>query len=127
MSDSVEYEFEAERVEPLPEPNFLLFDTFRVKKYNRSTYVLNGNVTLRERIDDTVDALFVNYNMQGREYRKIFERKARKVCSTLFTTPFKKGYENIAAHSDLPKFGDCDFPPVSMSKLYFMQLPNFFF
>ena len=76
---------------------------------------MNGNATLTERIDDTVDVLFVNYNFQGREYRKIFEKKAQKVCSTLFTTTFKKGYENIAAHSDLPKFGDCDFRPVSMS------------
>ena len=103
---------ELEKIVTLPGPNLILLDTFRVKKYNRSTYVLNGNFSLNDRVDDTVDALFVNYNFQGREYRKIFERLIRKVCTSLFVETFRKTYESFVTHSDLPKFGDCDFRPV---------------
>ena len=106
----------------LPEPNILLFDTLRVKKYNRSTYVLNGNFTLKERFDDTLDVRFINYNFQGREYRKIFERFVPKLCSTIFVETFRKLYGTITAHSDLPKFGDCDFRPVSIAILRFVHI-----
>ena len=117
QSDSAKYELELERVEPLPEPNIVILDTFRVKKFNRSTYVLNGNFTLKERFDDTLDVRFINYNFQGREYRKIFERLIQKFCTSLFVEPLRKLYESFVAHSDLPKFGDCDFPPVRINHL----------
>ena len=127
QSISIEYEVELEKMVSLPGPNVLTFDTFRVKKYNRSTYVLNGNFSLSERLDDTADLRFVSYNFQGREYRKVFERFIPKLCSSLFRETFRKSYGVIVAHSNFPKFGDCDFRPVSICNLRFIDYLNILF
>ena len=83
---------------------------------------MNGNASLTARIDDTVDVLFVCHNFQGREYRKIADKRFLKVCSTLFVEPYRKAYKSLTDYSDLPKFGDCDFGAVSISKINFLQL-----
>lgn len=66
---------------------------------------------MTDKIDDSVDFGLIGNNFQGRQYKKIFEKKYKKVCSTIFDESLKEFYEKIVENSDLPKFGECNFIP----------------
>ena len=84
----------------------MTFDTFRVRKYNRSIYVLNGDLELKEDIGDDVDVNIVAYNFQRGGYDKIGERKFVGICKSLFEEQYRSKYEEAELFSNLKPFGE---------------------
>ena len=127
QSLSDKYDIELLKIEPLPEPNVFVFDTLRVKKYNRSSYVIDGDLTITSTLDDSNDFVVTGNNFQGRQYKKLFDKKYKKYCTTIFDESFKKSYEKAVATSNLPKFGDCSFVPVRLFLVLVSKNRSFYF
>lgn len=84
-----------------------------MKKYNRSTYVLAGELTLKEQFDDGLDLLIIAYNFQGGQYKKFGEKWFKKLCVTMYEEQNRKEYEDIMKYSNLLPHGTCPYPPAS--------------
>ena len=127
QSLSDKYDVELLKIEPLPEPNVFVFDTLRVKKYNRSIYVIDGDFTITSTLDDSNDFVIIGNNFQGRQYKKLFDKKYKKLCTTIFDESFKDSYVKAVATSNLPKFGDCSFLPVRLLLVLVSKNSSFYF
>lgn len=59
------------------------WESFRVKKYNRSTYALNGIYELKQPFTDEMILEIVGLNFNGGQYKKVFEKNLEKPRETL--------------------------------------------
>ena len=110
----MQLEIELEKIVASPDPNIFFFDSFRVKKYNRSTYVLSGELTLKEQLDNGLDVLIIAYYFQGGQYKKFIERLYKKACTSLYIEENREQYEDIMKYSNIGPFGTCPHMPVSI-------------
>ena len=96
------YEIALERMVPLPEPNIFKYDDFRVKKINRSTYVMNGHFEQLIDIDDSVSMEVMAANFQGGQYKHILKREYPKFCVAFWDETTKILYDDLLQHSNMP-------------------------
>ena len=89
----------------LPEPNVFAIDTLRVKKFNRTVYVLDGNLTIQRDLDETVDFTSTASSMTGNQYKKIIDKKFVGWCKSMSDPRIEKYYNYVRNHSNLPEFG----------------------
>lgn len=85
---------------------------------NRSTYVLNGNITSKVDLGDDNNLLVSAYNFQGNGYKKIAERTFEGYCKVTYDEKMRSMYENIERSSNVKKFGTCPHPAVRIIKFY---------
>lgn len=86
----------------------------KVMKVVRSTYVLNGNFTIKRPFYDSYIATVDAKNLQGGEYRRYAKKTVTRVCSDVVMNPsFETVYEDVQKYSNIPKWGTCPFPAVS--------------
>jgi hypothetical protein len=94
--------------------NMLLFKDLRIKKFNRTTYVLNGAYELRKPIHDEMTYLFEGFNLQGGQYKKMFENIQKKPCSFIFKPLHRKYIEDFRKASSTPiKLDVCPIAPMN--------------
>ena len=94
-----------ERLEPLPEPNLFAFDSLRVKKFNRTTYVVDGIVTVKKDLDDTMDFTATINSMTGNQYKKIVDKKLVGWCKSMWDPKAESYYNYVRNHSNFPEYG----------------------
>lgn len=87
---------------PLPDPNIMKYEDFRVKKINRSTYVMNGNFEHLIDMDDSISFEFLASNFQGGQYKHMFSRQFPKFCEAFWDEPTKPLYDDLLRHSNMP-------------------------
>ncbi|CRL03058.1 CLUMA_CG016179, isoform A [Clunio marinus] len=107
------YDISFDRIESIPgEGGVIVFDarTVRVKKFNRTTYVMNGNGSLYRPLDrDTIINLTVFFFEAG-EY-KIFLSKTFGFCEFKNLPGHKEILEDFEAHTNNPVPSDaCPYP-----------------
>lgn len=74
----------------------------RVSKFNRTTYIINGNATLAIPLSDDYNLRYEFFGMQGNEYRKIYpDMVEKKMCTFLRNS--KLFYHTLPRHSNLPE------------------------
>ena len=93
-------------MEALPEPNLFAFDSLRVKKFNRTVYVLDGNLTVKKDLDDTMDFIATASSMTGNQYKKIIDRKYVGFCKALWDPKMKDFYNFVRNSSNFPEQGN---------------------
>lgn len=103
---SDEREITFEKLVALPEPNIFLFETLRVKKFNRSTYVIDGAITIKEDLDDSMDFVAGAYNLVSGQYKKIIDKKFEHFCKSIWDPALKDYYNTrCAPFTNIPVFG----------------------
>lgn len=84
---------------------------FRVGKFNRTSYIINGSITVLKGIGENTTADIIAYMYQGNEYRKLNNVRYNDVCSFMKTSDLGFFYPSFVNHSNLPPPGDCPIPP----------------
>ena len=92
-------------MEILPEPNVFAFDSLRVRKFNRTAYVVDGNLTVKKDLDDTMDFTGVANSMTGGQYKKIGDKKFVGWCKSMWIPNGKDYYNYVRNHSNFPEHG----------------------
>lgn len=98
---------ELEKVVAFPEPNIVVFNSYKVRRVNRTTYALGGNITIKEDMDDTFNLFLVANNWQGTTYNKIIDKKFDGFCKMLYSAGFRYKYMKLKKISNLPEHGTC--------------------
>lgn len=97
--------------------NIFSFDTLKVKKFNRSAYVLTGDFTIKEDISDgDLTTLSEGFNFNAGQYKKIGDKRLENLCTILNQEKFKDTYLDVKSHSNIPDWGTCPIPAVRAEK-----------
>lgn len=67
-------------------------------RFNFFSYVVSGSYSINYHIDDTVLLTFAALNLQGGQYKKIFDKNIYTICSTLYNETFREIYEDFQTH-----------------------------
>ena len=78
-----------EKIEALPGPNIIVFYSLRVKKLNRTTYVINGELAEKADLDDSFSFTVIGFNQAGGQYKKIVDKKFPKLLHVDLSSLFK--------------------------------------
>lgn len=104
-----------ERFEALKGPEYkIAFDNFQVKKVNRTSYVLNGEISLNVDLNNGNDLLVTTFNFKANTYKKTAERTFFGWCNVTFDESMRSMWETIEKSSNVKKFGTCPYPAVRM-------------
>ncbi|CAO1349063.1 unnamed protein product [Diamesa tonsa] len=111
------YEITIEKIETLlgDDDKIVTFDGLRVKKYNRTSYVLNGKYQLKMDMGDDIIMLVEGFNFQGGQYKKMGEKLIDQgLCKALYVDAFKSEYMKFhdASSVQVP-YGTCPFPAMN--------------
>lgn len=92
--------------------NYFLNYTLSIKKFNRTTTVLNSDLILLKTLGDECVIKAEVFGMQGNEYRKVLPTIRIDKCCT-FLTEDKIVYPTLRNHSNVPEKGPnmCPFLP----------------
>ena len=101
-----------DKLDALPEPNIFAFDSLRVKKLNRSTYVMNGELTVKKDLDDSLSFTIAGLNQAGGQFKKILDKKFPKFCEAVWDKGMVDIYNDILLSSTFPPFGTCPWKAV---------------
>ena len=75
------------------------------------SYGISGKFNLKIPLDDDIDIFVEALNFQGGQYKKIFDKRVNKFCTTLYTKTFKEVFDNYYEASLVKTpFGTCPFP-----------------
>ncbi|XP_058445051.1 uncharacterized protein LOC131426358 [Malaya genurostris] len=115
LVDCVAMELDLDRFEQISGFNLIDFSKMRVRKFNRTTYVLDGEFELFEDLNDKYQgAVTCAYsalgNNQWNEYP--FKISKDKLCN-VFNGAYKEYQEYFVESTNLPRVGDdwlCPFP-----------------
>ena len=91
-----------ERMVTLPEPNIIKYETYRVKKYNRSTYVLNGKFEQKIDMGNDIAVELLGSNFLGGQYKQVMSRKHPRFCDALWDGTLRALYNDLLKHSNMP-------------------------
>ena len=73
--------------------------------------MVSGKYDLKLSLDDEIDIFVEALNFQGGQYKKMFDKRLDKFCTTLYVDTFKNSYNrfNDASLVKIP-FGTCPYP-----------------
>ncbi|CRL03059.1 CLUMA_CG016218, isoform A [Clunio marinus] len=110
---SAYYDITFDRIETVPgEDGLIVFDagTVRVKKFNRTAYVINGNGSLHKPLGYDVNVNMTGFYFEAGEY-KIYSSKTTSFCEFKILPGHKEVLEDFEAHTTNPVPWDaCPYP-----------------
>jgi hypothetical protein len=83
--------------------------------------VVNGNFTVKQPMGDDLDMYGAGLNFQGNQYKKMFDKRLDKFCTTYYIDIYKAYFEDYQAHTTNPvPWKTCPYPAGSN------EVKNFF-
>ena len=76
-----------------------------MKKHNRTAYVVDGILTIKVNIDNSMDFSAAASSSTGGQYKKLIEKKYMKVCKSVWDPRVKAYYEKFRNYTNFPEFG----------------------
>lgn len=72
---------------------------------------MNGKYTVKQELGDDVAITFAALNLQGGQYKKMFEKDFDHFCSAMYIDAFQLPFEGYQAHNKNPvPWKTCPFP-----------------
>ncbi|KAG5680644.1 hypothetical protein PVAND_010138 [Polypedilum vanderplanki] len=76
----------------------------RIKKFNRTTYVADGMLRLKRKIDNSLRLGFKAYNMNGGQYKLMFGRLLGSACDQLYEDSMRITLEEFFVTTNLTQW-----------------------
>lgn len=89
------------------------WEYIRIRKYNRSTYVMNSVYELKRPFHDGLVVKFEAFNLAGGQYKKIGEIFEKRPCSRMFEDQYRNIFDDYQNCSSNPvEWKVCPIAPI---------------